>query len=691
MATTMRKEKALRALPLGDRLQQRRHELFVGRTAERARFLEILDSMQARVLFVHGQGGVGKTALLQELLHTCHQRGIAAARIDGGQLEPSPSALLSSLAELTGAPIESAAELGTLGVRVLMIDTYETLEPLEAWVRETFLPALPAEVLVVLAGREPPSSAWLADSGWHHLLERLPLAELSDDDSRDYLTRRGISEIDQHAVLGFARGHALALSLVADVCEQAPAEQRSFVADAHPDVVHALVEQLVRGLPDPAQRHALEACAVARTTTEPLLAAMLESTDVHQLFDWLRGLSFMQSDRVGLYPHDLARKALVADLSFRDPDRLRALNQRALGFLLERSASGLAADWRSAAVDCLYTVLQLLPQPARKLLRDRRIRGLWSEAATARDVPSLLALVERHEGSDSAALAEHWFSRQLHHVTVIRDGSMEPAGLFAILGLDGLGDDELGVDPAVAAAARLPARLGSSGRSAAMLRFWMARDTYQSLSPVQALCASLINHHHVSWPQLGFSFLPFAHPDEYDHLATLGGYQRTPTLDFTVGGRRYGMFARDWRRVPPLEFLAQLVRTGQPAPEPLPWSRESFAEAVRLALRHLHDPLRLTDHPLLGTELVQARAAASHPALARPEALHALLVETIASLGGSARSRKLQVALHATFVGPVGTQEETAEALDIPLSTYRRHLTDGIQEVTDRLWRLAGQ
>jgi hypothetical protein len=276
-------------------------------------------------------------------------------------------------------------------------------------------------------------------------------------------------------------------------------------------------------------------------------------------------------------------------------------------------------------------------------------------------------------------------------VTVIRDGSHEPAGLFAIVGLDGLSDEDLRLDPAAAAAAGYPVRNGpmAPGQTASMLRFWMARDTYQDPSAVQALCASLVNQHHVSWPQLGYSFLPFSQPDRFQELTTLGGFLRTPALDFEVGGRRYGMFARDWRRMPPLKFLAHLVQTGQPPrdEDPPVMAAEPFADGVRLALRQLNDPLLLTDNPLLGARLVLARVVSSQPPLAAAEALRALVGEAIASLGGTPRSRKLHDALHATFLNPVGTQEETAEALDLPLSTYRRHLSEGIGAVVELLWR----
>ena len=36
----------------------------------------------------------------------------------------------------------------------------------EGWLRERFLPRLPDDVLVVLAGRTPPDVEWRVDPGW---------------------------------------------------------------------------------------------------------------------------------------------------------------------------------------------------------------------------------------------------------------------------------------------------------------------------------------------------------------------------------------------------------------------------------------------------------------------------------------------------------------------------------------------
>ncbi|WP_186316084.1 hypothetical protein [Catellatospora sichuanensis] len=41
---------------------------------------------------------------------------------------------------------------------------------------------------------------------------------------------------------------------------------------------------------------------------------------------------------------------------------------------------------------------------------------------------------------------------------------------------------------------------------------------------------------------------------------------------------------------------------------------------------------------------------------------------------------------HRTYVRAAPTQEAAAEVLDLPLSTYDRHLAKALEQVTDLLW-----
>jgi hypothetical protein len=63
---------------------------------------------------------------------------------------------------------------------------------------------------------------------------------------------------------------------------------------------------------------------------------MVTMPDVHELFGWLRSLAFIDSGPLGLFPHDVAREALVADLRWRNPDWYTELHHRARNYYASR-------------------------------------------------------------------------------------------------------------------------------------------------------------------------------------------------------------------------------------------------------------------------------------------------------------------------------------------------------------------
>lgn len=146
---------------------------------------------------------------------------------------------------------------------------------------------------------------------------------------------RWLIPAEQHQrVLEFTHGYPLALSLVADAFAQNPS--LVFKPETAPDLIKSLLDHFVEKVPGPAQRSALEACALVRLTTEPLLAALLNVPDAHELFAWLRNLSFVNMDRFGLFPHDLVREALAVDWRWRNADWYMTLHTRARQYYLSQ-------------------------------------------------------------------------------------------------------------------------------------------------------------------------------------------------------------------------------------------------------------------------------------------------------------------------------------------------------------------
>jgi hypothetical protein len=116
-------------------------------------------------------------------------------------------------------------------------------------------------------------------------------------------------------------------------------------------------------------------------------------------------------------------------------------------------------------------------------------------------------------------------------------------------------------------------------------------------------------------------------------------------------------------------------------------SAEEFSGAIRQALQDFTRPNLLTSNPLLRSHLVTERVDPDSKPLERAEALRLLLQEAAATLQSNPRDDKLYRALDHTYFQPAPTQEIAAEQLDLPFSTYRRHLTAGIQRLTQMLWQ----
>jgi hypothetical protein len=86
------------------------------------------------------------------------------------------------------------------------------------------------------------------------------------------------------------------------------------------------------------------------------------------------------------------------------------------------------------------------------------------------------------------------------------------------------------------------------------------------------------------------------------------------------------------------------------------------------------------------SRLVMSRAAEAGAA-DRAATLAALVREAAERLQASPRDLKLYRALDHTYLHPAATQEQAAELLDLPFSTYRRHLKAGVLRLTEILWQ----
>jgi hypothetical protein len=688
------------ASSLMERLAAARRRRFVGRANERELFQAALttDEGTVAVLYLFGPGGVGKTTLLREFSHTASECGAKAMYLDSRNIEPSPEAFLQALQLGLGLATPDAI-LPWLASQpnqvVLMVDTCELLTPIDGWLRDHFLPSLPETVFVVLAGRNPPPLAWRTDPGWTTMMRVVPIRNLNRQESLDYLVRCQIPPSEHEAVLDFTRGHPLALSLVADAFAQRPGSH--FEPAQAPDIIQTLLEQLVEKAPSPAHRAALEACALVRLTTESLLTALLQTLDAHELFDWLRTLSFIEVDRFGLFPHDLAREALVSDLRWRNPEWYGELHSRARTFYIQRVQQGDAEE--QGRILAHYVYLHRDNPVVRPYFEWQASSALFADSLRPHDLPDMLAMVRQHEGETAAELAAHWLRRQPKGVSVVRYAAGTLQGVLVSLSLDKLEEAEIERDPATAAVWRWLQREAPlrPGETATLFRFWMASDSYQSVSPVQSRLFFTMVQHYLTTPKLAYTFIPCADPDFWRAVFGYADLTRLPEADFVCDDRRYGVYGHDWRVTPPMTWLSLLAEreldaearpsTASPADAVVVLTQEQFGEAVRTAFRDYTNPNALHHNPLLQARLILRRCAADKSLAQRVQILQTLLQETAATLQRSPKQAKLYRALQVTYFEPVATQEQAAEVLDLPFSTYRRHLRSGLDAVAEQLWQ----
>jgi len=672
---------------LAERLEAARRSHLIKRTAECALFEEALRSEELPfyVLYILGPGGVGKTTLLHEFGHLAGAAQVPHIYLDGRNLEPAPEFFLVNLQQAMGlmpptTPLEGLAALP--GRCVLLIDTYELLGELDRWLREEFLPKLPSNVLVVLASRNPPALEWRADPGWRQLLRVLPVRNLTLDESRSFLEKREIP-VDQHgAILAFTRGHPLALALIADAFAQHPA--MIFQPAEAPDIIAPLLERFIQSSPTPTHRAALEACALVRVTTEPLLAHLLDLPDAHELFIWLRGLSFVESEWRGLFPHDLAREAIIADLRWRNLDQHARLQERARRYYMAHLTQTDSLLQQQALSDYLY--LDRDNPLVRAAFSWQESGVIFIDTVRATDHDALLAMIEKYEGPTAARLADHWLERQPEGVKVLRNAAGAPQGVLFMVALEQESPTSRAIDPATQAVWRslettTPLR---TGERATLARFWLARDHYQAASPIQSRIFLYLVQHALSTPRLAYTAISCADPDFWANIFTYINFSRINSADFTVGDftggdRRYGVYGHDWRVLPAMAWL-QMVgeRDAAPTSTYAILTEEEFAAAVREALRTFTETAALSHNLLLGTRLVAQRAGTNSTTTQRVATLKALLQQATAELQAAPRELKYYRALHHTYFQPAATQEQAAELLDLPFSTYRRHLASGI-------------
>ncbi|MFF5217703.1 AAA family ATPase [Micromonospora sp. NPDC000442] len=655
---------------LGERLRLARARAFVGREEQVAAFSAALrnDPTAALVFYLHGPGGVGKSTLVRHLADEARHANRLITELDGRFVGRSPDDFEQAAHALFDRPDA-----------VLVVDSFEHCQWLETWLWQRFLPRIADGALVVLAGRQAPAIEWAADPGWAAALHVAELGPLSEEQARRLLAANGVQPENTDALLRFAGGNPLALSLAAAVDSASPGSAQEWSPSA--ETLGTLIVGLIGEVPSPDHRRALEVAAQAYNTTEQLLQAALPELDAHELFAWLRGLPFMESTAHGCYPHDAVRESVVADLRWRAPEAFQAMKRRLSAEYL-RQIRELPEQQALGVMSQLYYLFRD-QKNIRDVFRWGRTGQVQDDPLRPEDVETVIRMAAGTEGPESAELVRYWIGKQPAGFSVYR--SIDTGEVVAFGGRIDLpappDPEDIAVDPVVAAAWEhcLSTTPPAPDEYITITRFLIYPEAYQVPSPVTNLHHSRVQATAARSRGMAQGMIVLHDTELWARL--LRGALTDVGVRPRVGDRTYGLFVTDWRQVPFEMWLDNILAATDVPVATTQTARADFDQSVRETLQNWRSRRAFALSDLLTSRLV---ADADDPVAE----LRALMQRTVDEIGQDARTIKAREALVATYFSGAPTQEAAARRAGMSFSTYRRHLRQGIDMVCSALWDL---
>ncbi len=668
------------ARTVGDLLASARRQAVWGRESELAALLDLADDPARVLAHVHGPGGVGKSTLLDVFAEalTSARPDRPLVCLDGADLEPSPAGLTEAVTGLTGgAPADLLPE------SVLVVDRFELLEPVAQWFWQGLVPALPAGVHVVVASRREAPESWRADPAYAACTLTLSLRNLDPAAAGALLRARDVPEGLVDGLVEETRGHPLALAIASETGAAAGGSGGALFD--HPDAAARLLGRFLEESVDPLQRRALHVCGHARRVDRALLAAALDVDDetADELLAWLRARPYAESHPDGLSLHDLVADALEHDLRWRDAQAHAQLHSAVRAALLRRLERAGEVDHHRLAGEIVY--LHRFNPVARALFAvpgegEVRVRPLRDDDAE-RD------WLRRAFDTELRGDTVDWWSRRQPASVVVFEADDAPQrrlGAFLSARIDLERAGLAAHDPVVAWALEQVSEQRPP-EPAEVVFSHVSVDAVHPGSPDRVSFASAAASVH-AWRArgLGWVLVSSAHEDTWAPVWSYIGFERVGSV--SVGGGSVGVWARDFGRSPFLQWLeamaAREIDDGSMSPpvaSPVALSRVDFGDAVRRALKVLHDPVALRASPLLSSRL-----------LAHADDAAAVLLGTVRTavetLRADPRSALAASAPDRTYLRPAGSQERAAEVVGTSFSTYRRHLAAGTDRLEALLW-----
>ncbi|PWG65397.1 transcriptional regulator [Spiribacter halobius] len=533
-----------------------------GRDDELAALARLLEEDGPRIAHVYGIAGIGKSTLLRLFRDGPGANAALVVLMDCRGVEPTPSGFLAALARTAGAEADSRdALLRRLGAApgpvIVALDTFEVFRLMDTWLRTSLVPCLPGNLRLIIAGRHAPAPAWFA-GGLAEQTVTLPLAGLAADAAAALLRRSGLAPRRCAAMAARLHGHPLALQLAAS----ALGAHRDFELAEAP--LHRVMDSLtgihLAEVDDPALRRVIDATAVVRRVSVPLLASMFPDMDADAAYDALKNLPFAEVAGDGLRLHEAVRDAVAQTLRVRDPARHLDYRRRAWRALAREARAAPGTDlWRYTA-DMLY----LVENPVcREAFFPSGASGLNVEHLGAEDVGAVARIARAHEGPEATACLERWLATQPGAFMLARDARQTCVGFCCRFDPDTVPAEHLAADPVTAAwQADLRARPLPAGQRALFIRRWLGLDDGEGPGAVQAATWLDLKRTYMEMrPCLGRVYLTVTDLAPYAAVAEELGFRVLPDSAVTLDGRTYHSAALDFGPKSVDGWLAHLAAT----------------------------------------------------------------------------------------------------------------------------------
>lgn len=269
--------------------------------------------------------------------------------------------LLDPVKYLTEAFLKDLASTAARRRVVLMVDHYERIGGIEHWVLE-LARSLPANVLLVIAGRKPPDATWDREwQGWIGLTRIEEVTEMSVENMRT-LVKRYYSVIrggdpdpkQVEEIVKFARGLPLVVTATVDLWVKYGVRDFSTV---RPEVEADLVDRLLEGI-RPDLRTLLEAAASVRWFNHDVLKAITDKGVSDETYNELREFPFIRPRSEGLGIHDVVREIIDDGLKNQKPSQHATLHEAAARYFEVRRQNAPNYQKHSLLLEEIYHVLR---------------------------------------------------------------------------------------------------------------------------------------------------------------------------------------------------------------------------------------------------------------------------------------------------------------------------------------------